>query len=109
MKAGALSERVAILRKTTAQDSVGQPITTWATLTTVWAEASEMRAREFIEAAGRQVEVTTRFRMRYTDLAYEDRLQWDGHQYEPVQIIKIGRKHGLEVLANRVDGNERAT
>jgi SPP1 family predicted phage head-tail adaptor len=107
MKAGALSERVAILRKTTAQDAVGQPITTWSTLATIWAEANEMRAREFFEAAGRQVEVTTRFRMRYTDLAYEDRLQWDGHQYEPIQIIKIGRKHGLEILAKRLDGNER--
>jgi SPP1 family predicted phage head-tail adaptor len=109
MRAGKLDERVAIRRKTTTQDSLGQPISTWTTLTTVWAEASELRAREFFEANSRQVEVTTRFRLRYTDFEYTDRLRWDSEDYEPVQIITLGRKAGLEVLAKRLDGDARAT
>ena len=109
MRAGALDKRVAILRKATAQDALGQPITTWSTLATVWAEAQEMRSREFTEANAKQIEITTRFRLRWTDLTYADRLQWDGHQYEPVQLITIGRKAGIEVLAKRLDRNERAT
>lgn len=108
MRAGSLDKRVAILRKSTAADSLGQPLTTWSTLATVWAEANEMRAREFNEANARQIEITTRFRLRWTDFTYADRLQWDTHQYEPVQIITLGRKEGMEVLAKRLDGTERS-
>lgn len=107
MNAGNLSERIAILRKSTTKDSFGQPVTTWATLKTVWAQASELRAREFFESSAKQVEVTTRFRLRYTDFEYTDRIRWDSHDYEPVQIITLGRKAGLEILAKRLDGFER--
>ncbi len=39
MRAGMLTDRVTVTAPTTAPDALGQPITTWAVLMTVWGDA----------------------------------------------------------------------
>lgn len=107
MRAGNLSERVDILQSISVRDDAGQQIVSWLRTSTVWAEVNELRAKEFFESAAQKIEITTRFRIRHIPFSYKSRFEWNGNQYEPIQIIMIGRKTGLEVLAKRIEGYQR--
>lgn len=80
MRIGPLRHRVTIQSATLAQDSVGQPIATWANLATnpsVWAEVTSAPAGERFVSGGEQVlaNLTHKVRIRYrTDVTVKMRV-----------------------------------
>lgn len=101
MKAASLDRRVTIQSRTAAQSSTTGEVTyTWTDVATVWAEVIDLRGREFFAARQVQSDITTRFRIRYrSDVTVLNRLSYDGGTYNIRQVSQIGRKHGLEILA----------
>jgi SPP1 family predicted phage head-tail adaptor len=100
MRAGILDRRVVIESYTTAQDEVGEPVKSYTTLDTVWAQVRPLRGQERFVAQQEYAEVTTRFRLRHrTDIDEKMRLVYGGDEYDIVAILEIGRREGLEILA----------
>lgn len=50
MQAGRLRNRVTIEQLSATQDAIGQPVTTWTTLATVWADVRYLNGAEAIRA-----------------------------------------------------------
>jgi len=65
MRAGNLRRRVQIQARAAGQDSLGQPLTDWATITTVWADVEPLSGRELIKAQATLSEVTHLVTIRY--------------------------------------------
>lgn len=65
MRAGDLRHRVTLQQRSTAADSLGQQLTTWTDLFTVWAEIESLTARELLAAQAVQSEVSHRITVRY--------------------------------------------
>ena len=100
MRAGQIDRRIVIERNTTTDDSLGEPIDSWATLATVWAEVREPRGREFFAGGQRVAEVDTVFIIRHrTDVTAKDRINYDSKLYDIQFIGEIGRTVGLEIMA----------
>ena len=100
MRAGQLDRRIVIERNTPATDSLGEPIDSWATLATVWAEVREPRGREFFAGEQRVAEIDTVFIIRHrTDVTPRDRINYNANLYDIQFIGEIGRRVGLEIMA----------
>lgn len=68
IEAGKLRHRVALQRQVRTQDSTTGLITTaWQTQAMVWAAVEALSAREFIQSAAMQSQVTARITIRYRD------------------------------------------
>ena len=69
MQAGKLRQRLTLQTTAPAQDAHGQPIDSWSTLATVWAEIVPTRGYErFVSGAEQQQAVLThRVRIRFRD------------------------------------------
>lgn len=50
MRAGQLNRRVTIQQLVAGQDEIGQPVQTWSTLATVWADVRYLNGLETIKA-----------------------------------------------------------
>lgn len=66
MNAGSLNTRVTIQQNTPAQDDIGQPIASWATLATVWANVRHVSGMESIQgdADASSLKASVRIRLR---------------------------------------------
>ena len=60
-----LNKRVTIQAQSTAQDEIGQPVQTWATVAEVWAEVADVSGREYIAAGGVQNSANTKITVRH--------------------------------------------
>lgn len=102
MRAGRLDRRVTIQARTAAQNSAhGETTYTWADVATVWAAVQDLRGREYFAAQQEQAEVSTRFTMRWrTGVTVLNRLVYDGKTYNIRQVAELGRRAGLEILAD---------
>jgi SPP1 family predicted phage head-tail adaptor len=102
MQAGRLDRRVTILRRNLQRDEFGQQIESYDPIDTVWAQKVDVTGRELFAAQRPIGEGTTRFRIRWrNDLTITDRLQYDGTEYDIVQMTELGRQEGLEIVAIR--------
>ena len=83
VRAGRMRERVVIEVNTPVDNSVGEPIESWATLDTVWAEVETMDASETFKAGAERGTAPVIFRIRHrTDVSETNRLTWDGDTYD---------------------------
>lgn len=91
MNSGALRHRVSIQRRTAERDDLGQPLDTWVEFVNVWADVTDRRGREFMDAAQATVnEVITDVRIRYReDLAPEMRVVEQCHARREFQIVDV--------------------
>lgn len=64
MKAGTLDQRVTIKSQSTTQDSIGQPLTTWSDVCTVWASILHKNGSESIKADQDTSKVPASIRIR---------------------------------------------
>lgn len=103
MKAGRRDRRITIERKTATQNTYGEEIVTWATLTTVWADMRPVTGRESYTENQFQSFADTKFRVLYSNvtrtLTTEDRVTYRGRTYDIVSVNEIGRLEGIEILA----------
>ena len=88
MRAGQLDQRVTVERLQEGQDELGQPVSTWTALVTVWAGSEPLVGREYIAAAAAVSEVTTRIRLRYRPgITPADRVNHEGKLYGITSLI----------------------
>ena len=100
MQAGRLDRRITIERKTTVPDEVGDPVESWAELSTRWANVKHQGGREFLAAGAERTEARTVFTIRYFDgLRRTDRINYDGAIYDVEAINELGRREGQQILA----------
>lgn len=65
MRAGKLRHRIVIQQKSQTQAAGGQPVETWSTLVTAWANVEPLRGREYLEAQTQQQAVSHRITLRH--------------------------------------------
>ena len=88
MRAGQLDQRVTVERLEEGVDELGQPVSTWIALVTVWAAVEPLTGREYIAAAAAVSEVTTRIRLRYRPgITPADRVNHEGKLYGITSLI----------------------
>lgn len=83
MQSGRLRHRLAILQPTKSRNEVGEEITTWSTLATVWGRLEALRGEEQLQAKQLQAEILARAVIRYrTGVTTEMRIQYDATDYD---------------------------
>ncbi len=103
MSIGPMDQQITIQQNTPTQDATGQPIESWATLATVWAEYLPVSGREFW--AARQVNATAvaNFRIHYrSDVTRKMRVSFDGDTYniaDAAEDRRFGYKEFLLIRA----------
>jgi SPP1 family predicted phage head-tail adaptor len=77
VNSGRLRHRVAIESRADGLDALGQPLDTWESVATLWADIRDSRGREFTESQQAQInETTVNIRLRYrADLLPEMRVR----------------------------------
>lgn len=106
MHAGLLRDRLTMLTATTAADSQGGQVTTWADGDAIWANLRALSGKEALQYGALQSSVTARIALRYrSDLTVQHRLRRepDGPTYELTAVRDVdGRRRWLEVDAVEV-------
>lgn len=77
---------VAIQTPTPVRDGAGGTSYTWATLVSVWAKPHQLKGQEALQAGREQAVQTVRFKMHSLELDTTWRLQWQGNDYEIVEV-----------------------
>lgn len=65
MRAGLLSTRVTVQQRSAGQDSIGQPVETWTTYATVWADVRQTSGVEAIKGEGVMASTRASIRVRH--------------------------------------------
>lgn len=103
MRAGCLDRLIEIQRRTTGLDLYGTVIDAWTTFATMRAQLLKNATDDREGARGRTTDAVLTFRMYYfASLSLNDRLLYEGAQYEITGITEIGRRVGLDVTCQRV-------
>jgi SPP1 family predicted phage head-tail adaptor len=99
-----LRRRVTIQKATEARSETGQGIKTWGTWKTVWAEIVHLKGREFIAARQELGESTLRFKIAWVRGVKQGmRIQYNGSNYDIIQIIPTGGNTGMTIMASTSD------
>jgi SPP1 family predicted phage head-tail adaptor len=101
MRAGNLDRRITIQRKVVAQNDLGEEITTYADVATVWARKLENRGSERFTAQQVVGEAVRTFQFRWSNTVKEitdkHRIVFDGRNFDITDVREIGRREGIEV------------
>jgi SPP1 family predicted phage head-tail adaptor len=108
VNAGLLDRRVWIDKRTTVQDSSGDPVVSWEPLLEVWARIVPLTGREDDVDNDIMAEVDTRIRLRYSPVTAAlspavDRLRYGERIYNIVSAIDVNTEH-VEMLINAKSG-----
>lgn len=102
MRAGNLDRVIEIQRRTTGLDLYGTPVETWTTFATMRAQLLKNAVDDREEARGHTTDAVLTFRMYYlAGLSLNDRLLYEGQQFEITGISEIGRRVGLDLTCER--------
>jgi len=100
IRAGRLDRKITIERKTTTTDSIGGVVETWATWKTAWSEVVPVSGREALRFNRPTASRVSKFVIRYlSGLTEKDRIVHDSQNWDVIYIREIGRREGLEVIA----------
>lgn len=106
--AGKLNHRITFLAVTSAQDSAGDLVETWAEVGSVWAEVVPVSAREFIAAAAVQSKVVARITIRRREVFSDWLIRFRG-QYYNIEGVLPDPVSGLEYLTLPVSAHVQVT
>lgn len=99
MHPGRLDKQVTLQTFTIAQDTLGQPVETWSTLATVWANKKDVSATERVLAQRDVSTLASVWTIRHlSGLTAKNRLQHNGTNYDIMGIRELGRQEYLELL-----------
>ena len=108
MQAGKLNRRITIEQRSTTQDAIGQPVETWTTVATVWADVRSTNGLSFIkEAIKADADVSisrVSFRIRHrTGINAGMRVVFNTENYdiEAVMPDMAGKRH-LDIVCQKV-------
>jgi SPP1 family predicted phage head-tail adaptor len=94
MQAGKLRHRVIIKNFTTAADTMGQPINTFATLATVWARVTPKSGSEFVNEGASKIQKVYEVTIRYTgDINETYKIEYDSKDLNIQSIIDIDERN----------------
>jgi len=65
LRAGELRHQVTIQRRIETQDVGGAMLVSWEDVATVWAQIAPLSAREYLQSAALQSEITARIKIRH--------------------------------------------
>ncbi|MGL9618304.1 phage head closure protein [Bradyrhizobium sp. U531] len=103
MRAGNLDRIIEIQRRTTGLDLYGTPVETWTAFATMRAQLLKNATDDREDARGRTTDAVLIFRTYYlAGLSLNDRLLYEGQQFEITGITEIGRRVGMDVTCERV-------
>lgn len=104
MQAGRLRQRVALQSSTVAADTFGEPIQTWTTYSTVWADVQPMSGRERLYAQQAGAEINFRVVIRYNVLVLPThRIVWGTRTLEISAVIDTAGEHEqLELMCKEI-------
>ncbi|WP_253637875.1 phage head closure protein [Achromobacter insolitus] len=98
LDSGKLRHRVSIERITRTQDpDTGAIGETWTEVAKVWAAVEPLSAREFVQSAAGQSEVTARITIRTRDIQATDRIIHRGTVYN-IRGVLADKDSGLEYI-----------
>lgn len=98
LDSGKLRHRVSIERLSLVQDATtGAVVETWAEIAKVWAAVEPLSAREFVQSAAGQSEVTARITIRTRDIQATDRIIHRGTVYN-IRGVLADKDSGLEYI-----------
>ncbi len=103
MRAGKLDRELIILRKSEdSVDAFNEPVEVWAPLSTVWGQQRPNRGSERFQAQQLTATTVITFHIRYfPGLKVTDRIEYEGRQWDILDIREIGRRvvHELDCKA----------
>lgn len=103
MRAGNLDRVIEIQRRTTGLDLYGTPTETWTPVATLRAQLLQHATDDKEGQRGHTTDVVRTFRTRWLDgVTLENRVSYDGQQYQISQIKELGRRRGLDLTCERV-------
>ncbi len=107
--AGFLDRRIIIERATVAPDDFNEPVETWSTLATVYANAADVSAGEGYRAQEVGAQISTRFTVRYSTttatVTPTDRISFKGRIYN---ITEVREKTGTRNRWIEIDAAARS-
>lgn len=104
MRAGNLDRVILIQRLIMASpDLYGALVPTWSTVATMRTQKLENAIVNREGERGGTTDSTITFRMRWLALVtLEDRVSYEGQQYQITRIVELGRRAGLDLVCERV-------
>lgn len=99
MQAGKLNKRITLQKPVKTQSQVtGAVVNGWADQAELWANVTDLSARDFVAAQAGQSEVTTRITIRWRDdVTDKHRILYRGRVYD-IQGVLEDDKSGREYL-----------
>jgi len=103
MQAGQLDRRLTIKQRVTGQDSIGQPMTTWQTVATVWGSVKYLSGLAAIKADAETSIAKASIRIRFrTGLDAGMRVELGAEVFAISDILPFGRNEFLDLVVVRV-------
>lgn len=104
MQAGKMDRRITFERAIESQAASGEQVLTWVADSTVWAEVEPLAGTELFRAQQLGAKVDTRFRVRWMGAPAitpdeKVRILYGLRYYDIRSVVEIGRREGLEILA----------
>jgi SPP1 family predicted phage head-tail adaptor len=107
MRIGALDRQILLQRATvTYEGPYNEPVHTWATIATAWAEVRRTPGREFLSLSQVVAERRATFVIRYRDVLPTDRILFEDEAWNVQDSRELGRREYLEISAVAVDNDE---
>jgi len=101
MDAGKLDRKISLAHRVVTVLPSGEKASTWPVdYISVWAEVTDVSAREFIAGGGMVADRVVQFRIRWrADVLMTDQITFESVAYNIGYISEIGRHEGLEITA----------
>ena len=103
MDAGRLDRRIVLKRASSTLNGFNEPVYSWATLATVWAQMVPVNDGERMRAGETLADMQARFIIRWSAKAAtvdpRDRLTFNEREYDINGVKLIGRNEYIEITA----------
>jgi SPP1 family predicted phage head-tail adaptor len=103
MRIGTLNRLVTLLSRTAGQDALGQPMTTWSTAATVWANIRSLSGVEAIKSGADVSTVKASIRIRWrTGVDAGMRVANGADTYDIKAVLPDGRRQYIDLVCELV-------
>jgi SPP1 family predicted phage head-tail adaptor len=104
MNIGSLNRKITLQMPDKNTNSFGESVITWVSVGEIWADVQPLSGRESFSSDHRYATVTHRFKIRFrTDVTPEYQVLYQGQYFDIKAVLEMGRREGLEILAEATD------
>ncbi len=91
---GEYRKRISFKKRSSGQDSYGEPVDTWTTFKSAWASKKPILGNEYFAGLTTDSKVEVKFNCRYTPgVTNEMRIQHGNEVYEILSVIDVESLH----------------